>query len=227
MGAQVTFSTGAVRSADAEDVRYDLISPIAMESLAKTYAEGSAKYGDYNWERGMPVHDLLNHALRHIFKYLGGDRSEDHLGHAFWGLGASIHSAALWPDLNNGHLRSVGCGVPIHNEMRCDNGRKVNPLPEADYRKPVERPPAYKISNPKDQPCDVRPYSEAEFREDIKRSSHWGREPVPKEFACGRSSSPDRKGCGVSSVKDPGANGERLDDTRAVRDTRSVSGDGD
>ncbi len=130
MGDTVEFKSGAVRSADAESVRYDLISPIALEALARANAEGSAKYGDFNWEKGMPVNDLLNHVVRHIYKFLGGDRSEDHLGHAMWGVGAAIHSYALWPDINNGTLRSVGCGVPIHNEMRCENGRRAEQVPE-------------------------------------------------------------------------------------------------
>ena len=106
------FDTGAVRSRDADETRYDLISPIALEELARTYAEGAAKYSDFNWEKGMPVHDLLNHVLRHIYKFLGGDRSEPHLPHAMWGLGAAIHSEKLWPHLNAGHLRGPGCTRP-------------------------------------------------------------------------------------------------------------------
>ena len=111
-GRTVKFSTGAVRSSDAEATRYDLISPIGLEAVARTCAEGAAKYSDYNWEAGMPVGDLLNHALRHIYKYLGGDRSEDHLPHAAWGLLAAIHSEALWPELNDGTLRGQGCKAP-------------------------------------------------------------------------------------------------------------------
>lgn len=106
------FTTGAVRSKDADATRYDLISPIGLEEVARTCAEGARKYSDYNWERGMPVHDLLNHAIRHIYKYLSGDRSEPHLPHAAWGLLAAIHSEALWPELNAGHLRSEGCRRP-------------------------------------------------------------------------------------------------------------------
>lgn len=94
------FDTGAVRSTDAAAVRYDLISPIGLQRLAETYCEGSKKYGDYNWEKGMPISDLLNHAIRHQFLYLSGDRSEDHLAHAAWGLFAAMHSEELWPDLN-------------------------------------------------------------------------------------------------------------------------------
>lgn len=111
-GERVKFSTGAVRSSDAEATRYDLISPIGLEAVARTCAEGAAKYSDYNWEAGMPVHDLLNHAIRHIYRYLAGDRSEDHLPHAAWGLLAAIHSEALWPELNEGTLRGPGCRRP-------------------------------------------------------------------------------------------------------------------
>jgi hypothetical protein len=111
-GDRVTYQTGAVRSSDAEETRYDLISPIGLEAVAKTCAEGAAKYSDFNWEAGMPVNDLLNHALRHVYKYLAGDRSEPHLPHAAWGLLAAIHSDALWPELNKGTLREEGCRPP-------------------------------------------------------------------------------------------------------------------
>ncbi len=108
------FDTGAVRSTDADETRYDLITPIGLAALARTYAEGSRKYSDFNWERGMPVHDLLNHAIRHIFVYLSGDRSDDHLPHAAWNLLAAIHSEACWPELNHQHLRGPGCTVPLN-----------------------------------------------------------------------------------------------------------------
>jgi hypothetical protein len=111
-GDRVTFQTGAVRSSDAEATRYDLISPIGLEAVARTCAEGAAKYSDFNWEAGMPVNDLLNHSLRHIYKYLSGDRSEPHLPHAAWGLLAAIHSEQLWPQLNEGTLRREGCRPP-------------------------------------------------------------------------------------------------------------------
>jgi hypothetical protein len=111
-GETVRFSTGAIRSSDAEATRYDLISPIGLEAVARTCAEGAAKYSDFNWERGMPVADLLNHAIRHLYRYLAGDRSEDHLPHAAWGILAAIHSEQLWPELNEGTLRGPGCTRP-------------------------------------------------------------------------------------------------------------------
>lgn len=108
----VKFSTGAVRSSDAEATRYDLVTPIGLRRVAEAYAEGARKYSAHNCEKGMPIHDLLNHAIRHAYLYLSGDRSEDHLGHAAWGFMMACHSEELWPDLNEGTLRGPGCTAP-------------------------------------------------------------------------------------------------------------------
>lgn len=115
-GAGCEYDTGAVRSADAEDVRYDLISPIGLRAVAAACAEGAKKYSEYNWEQGMPASDLLNHALRHIYEFLSGDRGEDHLGHAAWNVLGAIHSLEVWPELNEGRLRGPGCAPPPDEE---------------------------------------------------------------------------------------------------------------
>lgn len=106
------FETGAVRSNDRETVRYDLISPIGLRALAETYAEGAEKFGANNWENGMPVTDILNHVLAHVYDFLGGCRKEPHLAHAAWGLLAAIHSLEKWPELNAGTLRGPNCSCP-------------------------------------------------------------------------------------------------------------------
>lgn len=93
------FATGAVRGTDANDTRYDLISPHILTALAATYAEGSRKYGDTNWLRGIPSQDLLNHALRHLVLWQQGDDAEDHLAHAIWNLGSIIHFQKTRPEL--------------------------------------------------------------------------------------------------------------------------------
>lgn len=93
------FVTGAVRSTDAANVRYDLISPIGERRLAETYAEGAKKYGPDNWKKGFPVSDVMNHAKRHINLWLAGDTSEDHLAHAAWNLFTVMHFEETRPDL--------------------------------------------------------------------------------------------------------------------------------
>jgi hypothetical protein len=101
------FDTGAVRTKDADGERYDLISPVALEAVARIYAEGAEKYGDHNWEKGFSINDLVKHALRHWRLYASGDRSEDHLAKCIWGFMAAKHSEVCWPHLNQQMRREV------------------------------------------------------------------------------------------------------------------------
>jgi hypothetical protein len=116
-----TFETGAVRGTDTSELRFDLISPIALIAVARTCGEGSIKYGDFNWEKGIPVNNLLNHAIRHIYLYLSGDRNEAHLAHATWNLMAAIHTEVTHPEINK-NLRSSGC-IPPEFLTPCTVGR--------------------------------------------------------------------------------------------------------
>lgn len=95
-----THKTGAVRGTDLKATKYFLMSPTAIRRYAEVMAEGAGKYGLYNWEKGFPISDLIDHTLAHIFSYLAGDRSEDHLGHALWNVCAAVHSEEHWPHLN-------------------------------------------------------------------------------------------------------------------------------
>lgn len=61
--------------------RADLLPPTAVLSVAKILKHGADKYGAENW-RLIPRRDNLNHALIHVYAYLAGDRSDDHLEHA-------------------------------------------------------------------------------------------------------------------------------------------------
>ena len=91
---------------------YCLLPYHGMKRLAKTYQEGAVKYSAHNWMKGFDVPSLLNHAIRHYFLWFSGDRSEDHLPHALWGLFAAIHSLKCWPHLNAGKLLGPGCTPP-------------------------------------------------------------------------------------------------------------------
>lgn len=125
------YNTGAVRSNDCAKVRYDLISPIGLRALAETYAEGAEKFGAGNWENGMPVVDLLNHAVAHIYKFLGGDRSEPHLAHAAWNLIGAIHSYEQWPELNKDTLRGPDCAPAAISRVGSAQLAKTTAAPAA------------------------------------------------------------------------------------------------
>lgn len=62
--------------------RFDLMDPHALFALAKVLHMGAEKYGEDNW-RNITVREHLNHLLAHVFAYMAGDESDDHLEHAF------------------------------------------------------------------------------------------------------------------------------------------------
>ncbi len=76
-----------------------------------TYAEGAVKYGARNWLKGIPASDLINHAIRHIYLWLGGDMSEDHLAHAVWNLLAVMHFEDTKPDMIDCGPNRTVCGI--------------------------------------------------------------------------------------------------------------------
>ncbi len=92
------YPTGAKRSTDADDWRYDLIPPIGLRRLARAFAEGSVKYGDHNWMKGFPTWDVINHLQKHIEQFKIGDKSEDHLAHAAFGLFVLMHDEEAHPE---------------------------------------------------------------------------------------------------------------------------------
>lgn len=79
-GDRQQFKTGAVRDSEHGKGRYDLISPIALRRLAIHLEKGAIKYDEWNWSKGMNMGRTFDSLIRHIFQYLGGDRSEDHIG---------------------------------------------------------------------------------------------------------------------------------------------------
>lgn len=105
--SMTTFPTGAVRSSDASSVRFDLITPIGLRRLAETCAEGARKYGDHNWQKGIPASEMLNHAVRHIYLWLEGDRAEDHLAHAAWNILGVCHFEEAMPSMIDVPTRSL------------------------------------------------------------------------------------------------------------------------
>jgi hypothetical protein len=85
-GKRRFFKTGAVRDTDINKPRYDLIPPQALWRVAMLYARGAAKYGENNWQKGIPSQQMLASAMRHMEAYRCGDDSEDHLAAVVWNV---------------------------------------------------------------------------------------------------------------------------------------------
>lgn len=68
-------------SQSATPYRMDLIDPIAILEISKVLSEGAVKHGENNWKK-ININDHLNHLLVHVYAYLAGDTSDEHLSHA-------------------------------------------------------------------------------------------------------------------------------------------------
>lgn len=72
---------------DAEKIRTDLVSSLAIEELAKVLTFGAKKYTAHNWRLGMSWSRLIGACLRHVYAFMRGeDRDPEtglsHLAHA-------------------------------------------------------------------------------------------------------------------------------------------------
>jgi hypothetical protein len=54
--------------------------------LAIHFEEGCKKYGERNWEKGIPENRYIDSAIRHYLKYLRGDTDERHDRALVWNI---------------------------------------------------------------------------------------------------------------------------------------------
>lgn len=54
--------------------------------VAHHYEDGAKKYGENNWQKGMPIRVYFDSALRHYFKYKRGDVDERHDRAFVWNM---------------------------------------------------------------------------------------------------------------------------------------------
>lgn len=85
-GERRSFETGAVRDTDVNKPRFDLIPPHALWRVAMLYARGAQKYGENNWQKGIPSQQMLASAMRHLEAYRRGETDEDHLAAVAWNI---------------------------------------------------------------------------------------------------------------------------------------------
>jgi hypothetical protein len=85
-GERREFTTGAVRDMSAGKGRFDLLCPFALARLAEHMERGSVKYGDRNWEQGIPQSSFMDSAMRHLNRYAQGQTDEEHLLAALWNV---------------------------------------------------------------------------------------------------------------------------------------------
>ena len=68
--------------------------------ISKHFEEGAKKYGENNWQKGIPVHCYIDSAVRHYLKFLRGDKDEPHDRAFCWNIICAIWTCKHKPELN-------------------------------------------------------------------------------------------------------------------------------
>ena len=65
------------------------------------FEEGAEKYGENNWQKGIPAKCYINSAVRHFLKYLRGDDDERHDRAFVWNILCCMWTCKHVPELND------------------------------------------------------------------------------------------------------------------------------
>ena len=93
--SDVTFLCAALAVIDWDDP-YTII----LEA-SKHFEEGAKKYGEHNWQKGIPTHCYIDSAVRHYLKHLRGDTDEPHDRAFVWNILCCIWTCIHKPELND------------------------------------------------------------------------------------------------------------------------------
>ena len=75
---------------------YTMILEVAVH-----FEEGCAKYGERNWEKGIPTVRFIDSAVRHYLKHMRGDDDERHDRAFVWNILCCIWTCRNKPELNS------------------------------------------------------------------------------------------------------------------------------
>lgn len=124
------FETGAVRDTGGKG-RMDLLPMCSLLRISKHMEDALTHYPERNWEKGLPMHSMLDSAMRHLAKYMDGWTDEDHLCAAATNL-----LMAMWTEEKKPEMMDI----PTRFKMiDMGNGLYIKePLPYADVHDTVE-----------------------------------------------------------------------------------------
>lgn len=102
------FETGAVRDTGGKG-RMDLLPWCALLRISRHMENATTHYPERNWEKGLPMHSMLDSAIRHLAKYMDGQTDEDHLAAAATNL-----LMALWTEEKKPEMQDIVSRRVLH-----------------------------------------------------------------------------------------------------------------
>ena len=82
----------------------------AFLELSKHYEDGCQKYGERNWQKGIPVSRYIDSGIRHYLKYKRGDTDEPHDRAFLWNMVGAVWTLDNMPELMDLPIKRNGNG---------------------------------------------------------------------------------------------------------------------
>ena len=74
--------------------------PTLFLEVSKHFEEGAKKYGEYNWQKGIPTQSYIDSAIRHLLKYRASWLDESHDRAFAWNIICMIWTIDHKPEDN-------------------------------------------------------------------------------------------------------------------------------
>lgn len=87
--------------------------------VSKHFEEGAKKYGEYNWQKGIPTHCYIDSAVRHFLKFIRGDKDEPHDRAFVWNILCCMWTCKNKPELNDYPRKEIEEKMKGENSNGC------------------------------------------------------------------------------------------------------------
>lgn len=86
--------------------RWSLVDFEALKPMVDTLEYGAEKYDSHNWKKGLPVTEVSESLMRHLFAFLNGEDLDaesglPHVGHIACNAMFLSHMALFRPDMDD------------------------------------------------------------------------------------------------------------------------------
>jgi hypothetical protein len=115
------FETGAVRDTGGKG-RMDLLPMVALIRVSKHMEDALTHYPERNWEKGLPMHSMIDSAFRHLAKYVDGWTDEDHLCAAATNL-----LMAMWTEEKLPNMQDIPSRGNVQDVLLKENTTNTEP----------------------------------------------------------------------------------------------------
>lgn len=120
------YQTGAVRDTGGKG-RMDLLPMCALIRVSRHMEDailpdpetGISHYPERNWEMGIPMHSMIDSAMRHLAKYVDGKTDEDHLCAAATNLLMAMWTEEKRPEMQDIPTRKKNFDKKLVSHASC------------------------------------------------------------------------------------------------------------